>query len=72
MTGARNWSRALARKRAAASLADQRAADAHLRAVEAGGRVERRPDKAELRAIADQALAEFSGPIRRIPARRQG
>jgi hypothetical protein len=73
MTRHRNWQKALDRKRAASAQADQWAVDAHLRAVETasiGARAKQRPNKAALREMAAKALAQFTGEIRRLPARR--
>jgi hypothetical protein len=73
MTGrGRNWSGARDRERAASAQADERAADAHLRAVDAaylGLRAKQGPNKAALRELAAKAVSQFKGQIKRLPAR---
>jgi len=74
MSNGRNWSRALDRERTASARAEQRDLDAHIRAMTAahlGARAEQLT-KSELRAIADRALAEFSGTVQHLPMKRRG
>jgi hypothetical protein len=55
-----------------AALVEQRAADAHFRAIAAarvGEQSKEALSKVEMREIADRAVAEFDGQIKKCPTR---